>query len=496
MCSNNDIKNNIKDKQSKLKMLILHRNDNTLTLRRAIFNFSFCLPKYAPEHEYILHCFGNPITDKLKNEKFDAIIFDVTFLGARWAYISEFLALKQDYSFIANSDAVKIALPQDEYDHSFILDEWLADWKIDIVFSMFPSKKSMIYPKTSQNAEIIYGLTGYVDDEDIKLNSQFVLPFEERQIDVGYRANNLPPNFGRFGNMKAKLGNLFNESVEKTRESLKLDLSNKPEDTLVREDWLKFLGNSKFTLGCESGSSILDPYGKITKIVRKYMEQYPNADFKTIEAACFPEEDFKYGTFSAISPRIFEVAIARSCQILVEGEYLEELKPGEHYILVKQDFSNISEVLEQMKDTANVKRMIDNCYSVLIKSENYNYNYFVKKIITLIEKYKAIKNPKINLENPTSINNKDSNKEILANRELVIEIVNLLSFKDGYGYIPANLTQKELISMLKLVIETYEDNLQALQSKIDKKSGIKGSLKELFGINKFADQSDILKCRK
>jgi hypothetical protein len=189
---------------------------------------------------------------------------------------------------------------------------------------------------------------------------------------------------------------------------------------------------------------MLDPQGNIQEKVSSYLYFHPDADFEEIEAACFPGED-KY-KFSAISPRIFECAMAKSCQILIEGNYLDVLKPQEHYISLKPDFSNIKEVIGQMQDTENVKRMIDNCYDVLINSKQFHYQNFAKQILDVIEKIKGKKNSSIKKEEYSYWNP--------GNIETLIDITNKLSNKTGYGYIPAN-SSKELCTMLDLIYNSY-----------------------------------------
>ncbi len=400
-----------------MKILIIHANKNAEKIRRTILNFSFCLLRYAPEHEYFLHCYGDPVTEKLKNEKFDLIILDVTFLCYRWAKGVEYsLNLLKKYKFIRESDAVKVALPQDDYDHSAVLDKWMSEWGINIIFSVLPDYSSVLYPLSGKIAKIIPSFTGYVDEEDIEITEKYALAFESRTIDVGYRAFNLPPNFGSFGQVKAQLGANFAEACRKINANLNLDISNKKEDTILGVDWLEFLGNSRFTLGCESGSSILDPYGEIKKKVQEYLKIYPDADFKSVEAACFPGEDRKY-IFNAISPRIFETAIARSCQILLEGDYSGIVKPDVHYIPLKEDFSNISEVAEKMKDTENIKKIINNCYEELISSGKYTYRNFAGQIL--------------GEEIPAG-------RPFRRNIEKIINMANKISAKKGFAYIPPN----------------------------------------------------------
>jgi hypothetical protein len=371
--------------QRRLNILILHANDELSRVRRTSFNHAFCLLKYAPEHSYELHAFGWPITQRLRQQRFDAIILDTTFLCWRWALprertIDRILA---DYAFVADSDAVKIALPQDEYDHSAVLDDWLAAWRVDLVYSVCYAHRAVFYPKTAQRAEIVEGLTGFIDDADVAMLSRLERPFSERAIEVGYRARRLPPYFGRFGLLKTEIGERFLSACAGS--DLKLDISLDPGDALVGDDWLHFLADCRFTLGCESGSSLLDPTGAIRAACLAYSADHPEVGFAEVEAACFPGQDMQR-VYSAISPRLFEAALADTCQILVPGDYLGVLNPDEHYIPLEADFSNIEMVKEELPDWPRAQQRATACRAALLGSERLTYRGFVRDLIARIER--------------------------------------------------------------------------------------------------------------
>jgi hypothetical protein len=366
-----------------VKILIIHSIENVALMRRTSVNHAFCLMKYAPEHEYTVQCYGKPIPERLRRECFDVIILDPTFLCWRWAIPREsyYDRLLEEYAFVRASDAVKIALPQDEYDHTELLDEWLEQWRVDIIYSVCFEHRSVFYPRASKHAELREGLAGFVDDAEIELSKRFTRTFAEREIDVGYRARKLPPQFGSFGMMKAAIGERFLERM--AGKPLRLDISLRPEDVLNGDDWLRFLGNSRFTLRCESGSSLLDPRGEIRKRILEYVVDHPGAPFEEVEAQCFPGEDRRF-VFSAISPRIFETAMARSCNILVPGRYLGVLRPNEHYIPLAADLSNWEETFDAMCNTRGVQDRIEACYSTLIGTQRYCYRTFADELLDVI----------------------------------------------------------------------------------------------------------------
>ncbi|WOH68185.1 hypothetical protein [Bradyrhizobium sp. BWA-3-5] len=366
-----------------MRVLILHEIDDIASARRTSVNHAFCLIKYAPQNEYTLHSVRQPVTSRLRNQCFDAIILDTTFLTWRWAKPKSLRLdrILDEYAFIAKSDAVKIALPQDEYDHTELLDNWLADWKVDLIYSVCHEHSDEFYPRAGKHAAIVEGLTGYIDDADVAMMQRFSVPFRERKIDVGYRAKTLPAYFGRFGRMKSELGDHFRSMM--SGRDLKLDISTHPGDVLVGDAWLQFLGNCKFTLGCESGSSLIDPKGKLRECVESRLRRNPSASFEELERACFSGQDMKRA-YSAIGPRLLEAAIAGSCQILIPGRYAGALNPGEHYIPVEPDCSNADEVFRQMQDDGANEARINACYRALIGNPKFHYRHFVSDLLAQI----------------------------------------------------------------------------------------------------------------
>ncbi|AUC98331.1 hypothetical protein CWS35_31835 [Bradyrhizobium sp. SK17] len=360
--------------------MILHELDNLASARRTSINHAFALVKYAPQHEYTLHSARQPVTARLRKQAFDAIILDTTFLCWRWARPKSLWLdrLLDAYDFVAQSDAVKVALPQDEYDHAEVLDAWLSDWKVDLIYSVCYGHHEEFYPRARESARVLEALTGYIDDVDIGLMQRFAVPFNDRPIDVGYRARALPAYFGRVGQVKAELGERFRSRVADRK--LRLDISTREGDALVGDAWLQFLGNCKFTLGCESGSSLLDPRGEIRECVELQLQRNPTASFEELEQTCFAGQDMRKA-YTAAGPRLFEAAIARSCQILTPGSYVGALNPGEHYIELALDCSNAEEVYEQMQDVDANQARIEACYRALVDDPKFRYRNFVAGLL-------------------------------------------------------------------------------------------------------------------
>lgn len=366
-----------------MKILILHGLDNVDAARRTSINHAFFLPRHAPGHDYWLQSVSASVTEDLLNETFDAIVLETTFLCWRWAKPAaiHFEPLKRKYDFVRKSDAVKIAFPQDEPDHSFVLDDWLTDWKVDVVYSVYHPHRAEFYRRLSKRADIRFGYTGLVEPTDIAMVSRYAMPWRTRRIDVGYRASRLAPNFGWFGALKSELGERFKAAA--AGKGLTLDISCDAKDAIRGDGWLRFLGQCRFVLGCESGQSIFDPTGSIKDSVDAYLAARPNAPFEEVEANCFPGQDRK-APFTCISPRLFEAAAAGCVQILIPGDYDGAIKPWEHYIPLEPDASNIDEIVAAMADEERMVNMLKASQKALIENSKYGYATYAADVLGVI----------------------------------------------------------------------------------------------------------------
>jgi len=337
---------------SRLAILILHRLGDPAAWRTAVRDVEYILPDHAPGHDYIVHAAELPLPEFIKSTRFHAIILGPTFLCARFAPHT-LAQVKSDYAFVGASDAFKIALPQDDYDGSALLDRWMIEWNVDSVYAACSEHWSVLYPENSKTGRIRQGYTGYIADAWLRRFGN-PKPHAERTIDVSYRASKLPPNFGRIGLIKGEIGDRF--AAHPATAGLRLDISTDPGALIPGERWHDFLENSRFCLATNSGSSVLDPECSIRACVERDRIRHPLATFDQVEARCFPGQDGRY-SFTAISPRNLEAALAHTVQIATVGPYSGVLSPNTHYIPIEHDCSNASDVVKQMGDRSHVERI-------------------------------------------------------------------------------------------------------------------------------------------
>jgi hypothetical protein len=131
----------------------------------------------------------------------------------------------------------------------------------------------------------------------------------------------------------------------------------------------------------KGGASLNDPKGLLYLRTANFVARNPSASYEEVKENCLKGVSEDY-VFSAISPRLFEAAQARTCQILVESDYLGVLEPWVHYIPLKSDFSNASEVLDAMRDHEQAERIADACHEVLIASNDFSDKCLVDAALT------------------------------------------------------------------------------------------------------------------
>lgn len=331
--------------------------------------------------DYLNVFFG--ISPLLRFLKYDLIVFHYTFMSIRWNGVLRFKQMTRRLAFLKNASAVKVALPQDEYLHSEAVCDFLNEFNVGFLFTCGNeiSAKQM-YPATKlKKTQVRHTFPGFVDSRKIEDISRSLIPNSHRPIDVGYRARSLPYWLGWHGQLKIRVAEIFSEALKYSK--MKVDISVKEEDTFLGDSWPTFLKDCRVVLGCEGGASLHDPVGLIRKKVDDYLEKNPQASFEEVQKKCFLNLDNNLALY-AISPRHFESAMTKTCQVLVEGEYNGVLVKDVHYISVDPDFSNLQQVIQKIEDKAYCEKIAENAYRDLILSGKYTYAHFVAEIISLV----------------------------------------------------------------------------------------------------------------
>ena len=359
-----------------MNVLVLHQMGDPRYRREAVRSLEYMIPECRRDLNCVVHDAAIPFPDYLKEIDYHLIVLGPTFLCNRFDSKS-FTNTLSNYDFIRMSNACKVGLPQDDYNCSKRLDDWMVSWAVDRVYTVCPDHWGILYPGYSGKGEICLGYTGYISESWIESWSH-LKPHSARNIDVSYRSINMPVYFGVVGNLKCEIAHRFLASFPKT--NLRLDISVNQKDMIPGSKWHDFLKDSKFCLATPSGSSLFDPFSYFKDRVTAYTSKYPSAKFDEIAQKCFPGEDGKY-LFTPISPRNIEAALAQTVQIATAGLYSGLMRPMENYLPLEQDCSNIGDVLGMMSDTTLVNRIKRYCKESFLAEPRLRREVIVDEII-------------------------------------------------------------------------------------------------------------------
>lgn len=221
-------------------------------------------------------------------------------------------------------------------------------------------------------------LAGYVPENLLHLKTK---PYEDRKIDVCYRARKLPAWLGYHGQEKWIIADKFLKGAP--RYNLKCDISWQESDRIYGKDWIDFLSNSKAALGTECGASLCDFDNTIEEKIENHLKSNPDASFKELSDLFFKNLDGKIYV-SGISPRIFEQAALKTLMILYEGDYSGILKAGRHYMKLERDHSNMEDVVAFLRNPEKVKEMTECAYREIAANPSYTYKAMIEKFDDVI----------------------------------------------------------------------------------------------------------------
>lgn len=358
------------------RLLVVYWHPDGVSMRPAVEQHLRALERYAArgEVEY-LNSFSLERAPALRRLRYDAVVLHTTFLTQRWG--DTFGLFKQRFSWLADFPRRKVAIPQDEYDHPYVLDEWLYELGVEDVFTNFAQpQRSLLYPILGERARFYECLTGYIDPASAAGIAELARPLRDRPLDVVYRASRLPFWFGRHGQLKHRIGEAVLQAAEQL--GLETDISMRYEDVIYGDDWFSFLASGKAVVGAESGSSVLDRRGEIQTAIRSMLAESPHLTFDEVDRRLPTGWDGH--RLTAVSPRHFEAVITRTPQLLVEGSYSGVLERDVHYVPIKPDLSDVREALERLSDLDAMGQMVARAYEDVYESGRYTYEEFARQL--------------------------------------------------------------------------------------------------------------------
>jgi hypothetical protein len=236
-------------------------------------------------------------------------------------------------------------------------------------------RADQVYLERTNATRAVPNLPGYVSPELLDEARRYAKPEDDRKIDIGYRGRPVMPYMGRGSQEKYEIGKRFAERAADS--GLRLDIEVDERERLYGDDWYRFMADCKGMLGTESGVSNFDIEDEVMREYEAGVAGGHPPTIEELERGALGRWDSKI-TYRTISPRHFEAAALRVCQILFEGEYSGLMEPTRHYIPLRKDFSNFDEVIERFRDPALRRELTENAYADLIASGDYGYEKLIE----------------------------------------------------------------------------------------------------------------------
>ena len=282
---------------------------------------------------------------------------------------------------------IKVLSVQDEYERTDILRQAIREVGYHAVLTGMPAgtRERIFPPERFPGTEFVTVLTGYVPELSPS-SRDMVRPLCERPVIIGYRGRDIGARYGRRAFEKLEIGRRMREIC--IGRGIAHDIEWTEDKRLYGEAWYEFNASCRVTLGSETGSNVFDFEGSIEAQYKRLSASrgspVPYEEFRTYTDPI--ERQYETGL---ISPRLLEAAAMRTPMVLFTGHYSGLVAPGEHYVELKKDFSNIDAVLAALDDLGALERMADRAFDRLVGSGDFSYRQLVKLIDTIIDRKAA-----------------------------------------------------------------------------------------------------------
>lgn len=367
-----------------MNILILHAMGNPRKWLHSVATFELGLPKFDATHNYLVHNASLPLPQFVKDFPFDLILMNSSFLTSVFDR-GRLQELKRQYGFIKDSNAYKVALPQDDYYCAEELDALVTEWGVDLLYTVCPEHWDVLYTRyQNTGAKLKLGFTGYITPEMLR-KSTLIKPTASRKYDVTYRATGKPSFPNRLASLKANLGDIFLDNIN--GDGFNFSIATGKEAMIKGSAWWDFIEDSRCVLGSLSGSSNLIRNHSITDNISAYKVANPHASSDEIIGACIPAKDMER-IYEAISPRVIEAGLLKATQILVPGGYSGILKEYEDYFPIKGDLlkggtaiSNKEEIKELLRSVSLQEKINEKCKETILGSKQLYLSNFFKDVV-------------------------------------------------------------------------------------------------------------------
>ena len=310
-------------------------------------------------HNFWYHNFIYRVDSGVDFSMFDAVIIGHNFWPAA-------LSEKQRELF-RRLDCPKIQILQDEWQYIGEFNTLLEEMGVTAVLSCASEGdlNKFYSPNVMKSLRLVRSvLPGYVPT---RLMNYKYFSNSKRNIDIGYRSRVSPYFMGNLGHEKATVATEMEKFAADN--GFTCNISVREKDRIYGNAWISFLQSTKFQLGSPSGSSVVDFDGSIIEELCQFRNENPHSSFPDVRHILEPYEGkLKIDT---ISPRVFEYTACGAVMLMKTGHYGGYLEPWKHYIPIENDYSNLDDLVEVLRDESLWSVMRTNAYKDLIENDTF-----------------------------------------------------------------------------------------------------------------------------
>jgi hypothetical protein len=308
----------------------------------------------------------------LQELDFDAVVLHYSLFGGA---VDGYFLDEGLRDLLARTESYKAAFFQDEHHYCQQRFAFLDRYAIDCVFTCLePSEFGKVYGAYTRVPRLVSNVPGYVGEAVLEAARRFAIPDEERTIDVGYRGRPLAPYMGRGALEKSVIGSEFARRAAGS--GLRLDIELTERGRLYGDDWWRFMASCHAMLGVESGVTVFDLEDEVRTEYEALVAQGVSPTIERLEEGTLGRWEGRV-YYRTISPRHFEAAAFRVCQVLFEGDYSGAMEPMVHYIPLRKDFSNLDEVVRLVRDPEVRRELTERAHADLIASGRWGYSRLI-----------------------------------------------------------------------------------------------------------------------
>lgn len=278
--------------------------------------------------------------------------------------------------YVRRHPGLKAQIIQDEHRAIARMHVRMRELGISLVFSsLSPENAERVYGGGLLSGTAFVGcLPGYVQDHFDHVRAPRLA---DRRFDVVYRGRDLPATIGSMAEDKSRIGRQV--ALAAARHGLSTDIASDEKSRVYGDDWMGFLSSGRATLGCEGGASIFDFDGEVSAAVDSFLAANPGASAAEVRDRVTARWEGNI-VHRTITPRIFEAIAAGTALVLYPGLYRGVLRPGEHFLELQRDGSNIDEVIRALRDIPALEAMTRRASASVMGDVRLRKRHYVSKL--------------------------------------------------------------------------------------------------------------------